>query len=145
MDVGVDPARRDDPPLARDDLRGGSDHHSRRDTGHQIGIARLPDPDDAAALDPDVRLHDPPMVEDERVGDDAVERPFGRRGPGGLPHPVPDHLPAAEFHLVAVDREVPLHLDEQLRVGQPDAVADGGPVEIGVLLAPKCETHWAAP
>ena len=48
------------------------------DAGHHVGVAGLADAGDAAALDADVGLADAGPVDDERVGDDAVER-VGRR------------------------------------------------------------------
>src|SRR6516225_11460662 len=43
----------------------------------------------------------------------------------GLPHPVPNHLSAAELHLFSVDREILFDLYEKLGVGQSDEVAGG--------------------
>ena len=40
-----------------------------------------------------------------------------------LPHAVADHLAAAELHLLAVGGEILLHLDDQVRIGEPHAVA----------------------
>ena len=71
--------------------------------------------------------------------------PAARGGAGGLAHAVADHLAAAELHLVAVDGEVALDLDQQLRVGQPHPVAHGGAVEIGVLPARHPQAHEPAP
>ena len=44
-----------------------------------------------------------------------------------LPHAVADDLAAAELDLLAVDGVVGFDLRDQVGVGQPDAVADGGP------------------
>ncbi len=55
-----------------------------------------------------------------------------RLGQRRLTLAVADHLAAAELHLLAVDREVLLDLDDQLGVGQADAVARGGAVVAGV-------------
>jgi len=41
-----------------------------------------------------------------------------------LAHAVADHLAAAELHLLAVDREVPFHLDDQVSVREPLTRAD---------------------
>ena len=50
-----------------------------------------------------------------------------------LPHAVANHLAAAELRLVAVDRVVALDRDDQqVGVGQADAIAGGRPVVIGV-------------
>ena len=129
MDVGVEAAGREDLALAGDDLRARADRdrHPRLDGR----VARLADRRDAPILQRDVSLHDPPMIEDQRVGDHRVGGTLGaRRLP--LPHAVTDHLATAELHLLAVDREVALDLDEQRRVGEPHAVADSGAEHVGI-------------
>ena len=73
MDVSIDPAGGDDASLACDDLGGGADGHG--DAILNERVARMTDADDAPRLDADVRLDDSLCgVEDERVGDDEVER-----------------------------------------------------------------------
>src|SRR6185436_1548201 len=57
-------------------------------------------------------------------GDDRVRDL--RRHALALAHPVADHLPAAELHLLAVDGEILLDLDPQLRVREAHAIARGG-------------------
>src|ERR671933_319046 len=49
-----------------------------------------------------------------------------------MPHAVADHFSAPELHLLAVDREVALDLDQQVRIGEPHAVADGRPELLGI-------------
>ena len=44
-----------------------------------------------------------------------------------LAHAVADHLAAAELDFLAVDRQVALDLDDQIRIREPHAVADGRP------------------
>ena len=84
VDVRVDPAGREDQALAGDRFRRDADDHSVRHAGHHVGIAGLADAGDAPVLDADVGLADAGPVDDERVGDDAVERVDrrGRRRPG---------------------------------------------------------------
>src|SRR5581483_8099131 len=95
----------------------------------------------AAVADADVGLHDAPVVHDDRVGDHRVERGLGARRARRLPHAVADDLAAAELRLLARHREVALDADQQLRVGEPDAVARGGAVEVRVLAARDPEAH----
>ena len=56
-----------------------------------------------------------------------------------LPHPVPDHFPAAEFNFIPVTPQlrdqVALNLDKKLSIRQPNLVPDGGPEHLGVLAA----------
>ena len=110
--------------FAGDDLGAGPDDDV--DARLDVGIAGLADGGDAAVLDADVRLHDAPMVEDQRIGDDGVDRALGAAALA-LAHAVADHLAAAELHLLAIDREIALDLDEELGIGEPDAVAGGRP------------------
>jgi len=138
VDVHVDAAGGDDLAFARDRLGAGTDDDV--DAGLHVGIAGLADPDDAAVADADVGFDDAPVIEDERVGDDGVDGAL-RAGALALAHAVADHLAAAEFHLLAVDRAVGLDLDEELGVGEPHAVADGGPVHVRIGGAGDPDAH----
>ena len=131
MDMRVDAAGRENLALAGDDIGAGAD--GDRDAGLDVGIAGLADRGNAAVLDADVGLHDPPVVEDDRIGDDDIGD-FGGEALS-LPHAVADDLAAAKRHFLAVDRVVLLDLDDERRVGEPDAVALGRAVEGGVGLA----------
>ena len=75
VDVGVDPAGGDDAALARDRLGARPDDDV--DVRLHVRVAGLADADDAAVADADVGLDDAPVVEDQRVGDDGVDRPVG--------------------------------------------------------------------
>ena len=131
MDVAVDAAGGDDHAFAGDRLGAGAD--GDRDAGLDVRIARLADLPDAAVLDPDVGFDDPGMVDDQRVGDDGVGDL--RRAALTLSHAVADHFPAAELHLLTVDRVVLLDLDPQRGVGEAHAIADRGAEHLRVGLA----------
>src|SRR5690606_41188240 len=60
VDVRVDAARRRDAALPGDDLRARPDHDL--DPGLHVGIPGLADGEDAAVLDADIRLDDPPEI-----------------------------------------------------------------------------------
>src|SRR5262249_53364341 len=77
MEVAVDTARGDDLAFAGDRLGARADHDV--DLGLDVGIARLADADDAPVLQADVGFHDAPMVDDQRVGDDGVDRTLRAR------------------------------------------------------------------
>ena len=79
----------------------------------------------------DVGFDDAPVVEDDGVGDDGVDG-AARARDLALAHAVADDLAAAEFHLFAVGGEILLDLDEEFRVGEPDAVAGGRAEHVGV-------------
>ena len=58
-----------------------------------------------------------------------------------LAHAVADHLAAAELHLLAIDGEILLDLDEELGVGEPDPVADGRAEHLGIGGAGNAVGH----
>ena len=101
------------------------------DAGLRIGIAGLADRSDAPVLEADIGLVDAGMVDDQRVGDDRIDRASGARHLA-LAHAVADHLAAAELHLLAIDGEILLHLDEELGVGKTHPVADGRAEHLGI-------------
>jgi hypothetical protein len=73
----------------------------------------------------------PQCIEDQRIGDDRVHHLGGALA---LAHAVADHLAAAEFHLLAVDRVVLLDLDPQFGIGQAHPVARGGAEHLRIGL-----------
>src|SRR5262249_10758374 len=129
MDVHVEAAGGDDLALGRDHFGARPDYDI--DSGLHVGISGLADAGDAAVADPDVRLDDAPVIEDQRVRDDGIDRPLGTAALA-LAHAVADHLAATELHLLAVDRAILFHLEEGLGAREPYAVADRGSVHIGI-------------
>src|SRR5205823_2536872 len=95
-------------------------------------VSRLADAGDAPVLDPDVGLDDARPVDDQRVGDHAVQG-GGLAGAGHLPHPVAQHLAAAELALVPVDGVVALDLGDQVRVAETHPVPAGRAEKVGVV------------
>jgi len=95
-----------------------------------VGFAHGEDP---PVLDADIGLHDPPVIDDQRVGENQIHA--GVSGHLPLAHAVADHLPAAEFDFFAVDREIVLHFDPQLAIGQPHFIPRGGAEHIGIRPA----------
>jgi hypothetical protein len=109
----------DDQLFAADDFGVDADNHSGRDAVHHVRVTAFADGGDAMVLDPDVglcfvhairrackgpwtleveerknvRTHlvDPLPVDDESVGNDAVER-LAVGHPGRLTHPLADRL-----------------------------------------------------
>ena len=142
MDVAVEAAGGEDLALAGDDLGAGADDDG--DAGLDVGIAGLADGGDVPVLDADVGFDDAPVVEDQRIGDDGVDRAL-RVGDLRLAHAVADHLAAAEFHLVAVDGEILLDLDDEIGVGEPHAVAGGRPEHVGIGRAFHGDRHDVVP
>ena len=120
MDVGVEAAGGEDLAFAGDDLGARADDDV--DAGLDVGIAGLADGGDAAVLEADIGFDDAPMIEDERIGDDGIDRALPV-GDLRLAHAVADHLAAAEFHLLAIDGEILLDFDDEIGVGEAHAVA----------------------
>src|SRR6185437_733812 len=129
VDVRVHAAGGEDLALAGD--RFGRRPDDNGDAGLRVGVAGLADTGDTAVLEADIGLVDAGMVDDQRVGDDGVHRAFGTRRLG-LSHAVADHLAAAELHLFAVNGEIAFHLDDEVGVGEPDLVARGRAVHVGI-------------
>ena len=129
MNVGVDATGRQDLALAGDRLRARADDDI--DIRLHVRVARLADARDASVLQADIGLDDAPVIDDQRVGDDRIDRAAGARHLR-LPHAVADHLAAAELHLLAVGGEVPFDLDEEFRIGKPHAVTRRGTEHVGI-------------
>src|SRR5207244_1763937 len=108
---------------------------------HDVGVARLADADDPAVANADVGLHDPPVIDDDDVGDDRVERAGRSRGARRLAHAVTNDLAAAELRFLTRHREIALDADQELRVRQPRAIARRRAVEVGVLPARHPDRH----
>jgi len=137
VDVGVDTARGEDHPLACNDFGTRADHdvYARLD----IGITRLANGADAAVFEPDIGLHNAPVIDNQRIGNDRVGD-FGSDALA-LPHAVADDLAAAEFHLLTVNGVVLFDLNPQLGIGQADTVAGGRAEHLRVGVARNGGTH----
>ena len=132
MNVGIDAAGGGDQPFTSDGFGTGTDDDSHARL--HVRVAGLTDTADAAVLDADVSLDDTPVIDDQRIGDHGVHRTLGL-SPLRLAHAVADHLAAAEFHFLAVDREIAFDLDPQFGIAQPDPVAGGRAVHVRVGAA----------
>ena len=108
MDVRIDAAGGDDTALSGDRFCPWADHDVH--AGLDIGVAGFADPADATVADADIGFDDTPVIEDHGIGNDGVDGAVGA-GRLPLPHAVADHLAAAEFDLLAIDRAVALDLD----------------------------------
>ena len=138
MDVGVEAAGGEDFAFAGDHVGAGADDDG--DAGLDVRIAGLADGGDLAVLEADVGFDDAPMIEDQRVGDDGVDRAL-LVADLALPHAVADHLAAAELHLLAVGAEILLDFDDEIGVGEPHAVARGRAEHVGVDRAAHFRWH----
>ena len=142
VDVRVDSAGGEDQPFAGDGFGRHADDHARIDAFHDVGVAGLADAGDQAVLDADVGLVDAGVIDDQGVGDHAIEG-VGLAHAGGLAHAVAEHLAAAEFALVAIDGEVVFDLQPQLRIAEADFVAGGRAVDFRVVRTLDFVGHWS--
>ena len=98
------------------------------------GLPGLADAGDQAVFDADVGFVNAGVIDDQGVGDDAIQRirlAHARR----LALAFANGFAAAEFAFVAVDREVALDFQNKRRVAQADAVARGRAEHLGVMPA----------
>src|SRR5712671_6534048 len=89
VNMSIDAAGRDNLALACDDFSTGADDDV--DSRLHVGVAGFADPRNEPITDPDVRLDDSPVIEDDGIRDDRIHGPFGA-GALGLSHPVTDDL-----------------------------------------------------
>ena len=103
--------------------------------GHDVGVARLADADDASVADADVGLDDARhRIDDGRVLDDDIEDcPTTSVPVDALA--VAQVLAGADQQLVAVDGVVVLDFGEQLGISETDEVALGRAVGGGIGAA----------
>src|SRR6266436_7268189 len=137
--MGVDTPRGDDLAFSCDDLGTRSDDYI--DVGLHIGIAGLPDPCDEPILDSDVRLHDPPMIKNQSVGNNCINRSLAARTLR-LSHAITNDFPAAELHLLTIGREIFLYLDEQVSICEPNLVPDRRTEHLRVGGTAHCVGHF---
>jgi hypothetical protein len=98
------------------------------DSGHDVRIACLADPDDPAVADADIGLDDASdRVDDRCVLDDDVENSVRRFEVAVDALAIAQILACADQKLVSVDRMVVLDLGEELRIAEPDKVPLVGP------------------
>src|ERR1700747_872331 len=123
MNVSVNAAGRNNLALAGDHFSSGAEHAGcvRLD----IRVPGFPDRGYPTIFDSDIRLHDPPVIENQGVRNYRVDCAFTARSLG-LAHTVANHLPAAKLHLLAVDRIILVHLDEDIGICKAHFVADCG-------------------
>src|SRR5260370_23498861 len=84
------------------------------------------------------------MIDDQRIGDEGIGSAL-LVVDLGLANAVTDHLAAAELHLLAVDGEVLLDLDDEVSVGEPHPIAGRGPEHVGIDGTFYLYRHQCAP
>ncbi len=146
VDVAVDAAGRGDQVFAGDHLRAGADDQAWIDPRLDQRIARFADGHDAAAADADVPLDNAPVIENDRIGDDQVQWRLGRFArKRRLALAIADDFTAAELHLFAVDSVIFFNFDNQLGVGEANAVAGRRTIMAGIGRTRKSNAHLDFP
>ena len=141
MDVTIDTACGHNQPFGGDDLGRHADDHARIDPVHDIWISGLADADDMPILNADVGLINAGVVDDECVGNDAIEC-VGLADAGGLAHAVAQHFSAAELAFIAIDGKVAFDFQPQFGVAQANAIAGGGTVNFCVVRSFDFVATW---
>ena len=95
---------------------------------------------DQPIFEGDIRFVDTGVINDQRIGDHSVDG-SARAGDLGLAHTITYGLSAAEFDFFAVDRQVTLHLDDQIGICKAQAIARGGAIHSSILSAGDLDGH----
>src|SRR5947209_1246896 len=145
MDMAVDASRRHQHIFARDDLGARTYHQFRVYSLHRIGVASFTNLHDTPILNANIAFHDAPVVDNQRVCDDEVERAVRRLtcGTTALPHTIANDLASAKSDLVAIHGEIFLYLDQQFRIRQAHTVTCGWAVQVGIRSTWYIQAHLA--
>src|SRR5689334_16475197 len=106
--------------FARNHFGSGSNNYV--DVRLHIGIAGFAYGGNTTVRNADVGLHNSPVIENQRVCDDRINGTLAA-GTLRLAHAITDDFPASELHLLTIGREVLLHLDDQVGIGETYLVA----------------------
>src|SRR5262245_55892059 len=139
VNMRVDATGSDDAAFPGDHLGARTDDYG--DMRLHIGIASFAYGGDAPVLDADIGLHDSPVIDNQRVGDDRIDCALAA-GTLRLTHAIADDFPAPELHLLAVDREVLLHLDDEVGIREAHPGADRGAKHLRIGDAAHCTGHF---
>src|SRR4029077_725679 len=121
MDMRVDAAGGDNVTFTGDHLGSRSDNDV--DVRLHIGIASFACGGTTPVLDADIGLYNSRVIENQRVSDHCINRALAARTLR-LTHAVANNFPASELHLLTIDREVLLHLDDEVGIREAHLVAD---------------------
>ena len=130
VNMRIDAAGGDDLAFCGNNFRGRADRD--RDVGLNIRVAGFADGEDPSIFDADIGFNDPPVIDDQGIGQHQIRAPGGKHLP--LSHTVADHFTAAEFDLFAVGGQIIFNLDPQLGVRQANFIAGGGAEHVGIGL-----------
>jgi hypothetical protein len=115
-------------PAGSDNVALAGDHFSSRSNNNvhirlHIGIAGFRNRGNPAILDRNIGLHNSPVIENECIGDDCIDRTFAPR-PLRLPHAVANDFSASKFHFFPILRKILFSLDHKIGIRKAHFVAN---------------------
>ncbi len=107
VDMGVDSARGGNHPFSGNHFGTGPNHN--RDAGLDVGVACFADGVNMSVFNADIGFYNASDgIDDECIGDDGIDA-VGADALA-LPHAIPNDFATTEFHFLAENGEVVLHL-----------------------------------
>src|SRR6266849_3212947 len=145
VDMTVDPSRRHQHIFARDYLGARAYHQFGVYSLHRIGVASFTNLHDTSILNANIAFNDAPVIDNQRVGNDKVERAIRSltRGATALPHTIANDLASTKSDLVAIHGEIFLYLDQQFGIRQAHTVTCGRAVQVRIRSTWYIQAHMA--
>jgi hypothetical protein len=141
VNVSVDSSSSDYAILRCNNLSASANGHPWRNAIHYIRIAGFADRHNPSRAHPNISFDYSPMIQDHCVGNNQIESACRGGHAAGLAHAVPQILAAAELRLFTRQCQVLLNRDQERRIRQPDSIAGGWSIEIGILAARDPQRH----
>ena len=98
-----------------------------------VRVARFANSANLPIFDTDIRLHDSPVIEEQRIGNNNVNHVLS--GALALPHAVPNHFSTAELDFLPISRVVSLNFNNQFRIAEAHAITSRRPVHLDICAA----------
>ena len=131
MNMHIERTSREHMAFTRDNLGTNPHDEIGINTRHNIGITRLANTGNMPVLNPNIRFVYPRIINDKRIGNNEIQRPILRHT-RSLPHAIAQHLAPAKLALIAVNRIIVLHLNDEMGIAQLNAVSRSGTVHTGI-------------
>src|SRR5207244_7233646 len=138
MDMAVDATGRDNQILSGDHFGPRPDDQPRIDSRLDERVAGFANGHDSPASNANVAFDDAPIIHNHCVRDDHIEwRLFELARQWRLALAIPDDFAAAELNFFAINGEILFNFDDQVRVSQPNAIAQRRTIMAGIGLSGK--------
>src|SRR6266852_5568843 len=139
MDMRVDAAGGDNVTFTGDHLGSRTDNNV--DVRLDVRIAGFAYGGNTSFLNADVGLHNSPVIENQGVSDDGINRALAARTLR-LAHAVANDFPTSELHLLAVHSEILLHLDDKIGICKAHLVTNGWAKHLRIGGTAHCVRHF---